>query len=364
MGFDIGLIGLPNVGKSTIFNALSNAQAEVANYPFTTIESNKGIVPVPDSRLERLAELVKPEKVTPTTLAFIDIAGLVEGASRGEGLGNQFLGHIREVDAVGHVVRCFTDPNVAHSYAELNPRRDAEVIATELLLADLATVEKQITKVERKAKTGIKEAKEEYDVLDKAREALQTGTVLRKVPWLDKELSVLRESFLLTTKPLLYIANVDEDSLEEPPKEVMELEALAAEESSPLIVLCGKLEAELHELEPAEQEEFLAAAGIAERGIAKLINIGYRMLDLITFYTPVGPELRAWTLKRGQKAVLAADKIHSDIARGFIRAEILPFEDFCDLGSFAKAKESGRLRLEGRDYEIEDGDVVYFRFSV
>lgn len=364
MGFDIGLIGLPNVGKSTIFNALSNAQAEVANYPFTTIDSNKGIVPVPDPRLERLAEFVKPEKVTPTTLTFIDIAGLVEGASRGEGLGNQFLGHIREVDAIAHVVRCFTDPNVAHSYAELDPRRDAEVISTELLLADLATVEKQITKVERKAKTGIKEAKEEYAVLDKAREALQAGTVLRKVSWLEKETSILKENFLLTTKQLLYIANVDEESLEEPPKEVVELEALAAEESSQLIVLCGKLEAELHDLEPAEQEEFLAAAGVSERGISKLIGVGYRMLDLITFYTPVGPELRAWTLKRGQKAVLAAGKIHTDIARGFIRAEIVPFKDFCDLGSFSKAKEAGRLRLEGREYEIEDGDVVYFRFSV
>lgn len=364
MGFDIGLIGLPNVGKSTIFNALSNAGAEIANYPFTTIESNKGIVPVPDPRLSKLAEIVKPEKVTPTTLTFIDIAGLVEGASRGEGLGNQFLGHIREVDAVAHVVRCFTEPNVAHAYAELDPRRDAEVVTTELLLADLESVEKQSAKVERKAKTGIKEAKEEFAVLEKAREALQAGTVLRKVAWQEKEAALLRETFLLTTKPLLYIANVDEESIEEPPEEVAQLEAVAAEESSPVIVLCGKLEAELLDLEPDDQAEFLAEAGITERGIAKLIDVGYRMLELITFYTPVGPELRAWTLKRGQKAVEAAGKIHTDMARGFVRAEIVPFEEFCSFGSFAKAKEAGRLKTEGRDYLMEDGDVVYFRFNV
>lgn len=363
MGFDIGIIGLPNVGKSTIFNALSNAHADVANYPFTTIESNKGIVAVPDSRLEKLAELVKPEKVTPTTLTFIDIAGLVAGASKGEGLGNQFLGHIREVDAVAHVVRCFTDPNVAHSYADLDPRRDAEVVTTELLLADLATVERQTVKVERRAKTGEKEAKEEYALLEKAKEALQAGTVLRKVAWSEKEASRLRGYFLLTTKPLLYIANIDEDSLGAPPKEVEELETLAEEESSPVIVLCGKLEAEILDLEPEEREEFLAAAGVAETGIAKLIGVGYGMLELITFYTPVGPELKAWTLKRGQKALAAAEKIHTDIARGFIRAEIVPFEEFCQLGSFAKAKEAGKLRLEGRDYLIQDGDVVYFRFS-
>jgi GTP-binding protein YchF len=364
MGFDIGLTGLPNVGKSTIFNALSKAQAEVANYPFTTIEANKGIVAVPDPRLERLAELVRPEKVTPTTLAFVDIAGLVEGASRGEGLGNQFLGHIREVDAVAHVVRCFTDPNVAHTYTDLNPRRDAEVITAELLLADLATVERQVAKVERRAKTGEREAREEFAVLERAREALQKGTVLRKVAWSGGEMSHLRDYFLLTDKPLLYIANIDEESLAEPPAEVGELEALAAEESSPLIVLCGKLEAELLDFDPAEQEEFLAAAGVAERGIEQLVTVGYRMLDLITFYTPVGPELRAWTLKRGQPAVEAAGKIHSDMARGFIRAEIVSFEEFSRLGSFAKAKEEGQLRLEGRDYLIQDGDVVYFRFSV
>jgi GTP-binding protein YchF len=364
MGFDIGIIGLPNVGKSTIFNALSNAQAEVANYPFTTIESNKGIVPVPDPRLARLAELVQPEKVTPTTLTFIDIAGLVEGASRGEGLGNQFLGHIREVDAVAHVVRCFTDPNVAHSYADLDPRRDAEVVTAELLLADLATVERQAAKVERRAKTGEKEAREEYIVLEKAKEALQTGTVLRKVDWSDKEASLLRDYFMLTTKPLLYIANIDEESLEAPPKEVKDLEAVAQEESSLVIVLCGKLEAELMDLEPEEQEEFLAAAGVKERGISKLISVGYGMLDLITFYTPVGPELKAWTLKRGQRAVEAAGKIHTDIARGFVRAEIVPFEEFCQLGSFAKAKEAGKLRQEGKEYGIEDGEVVYFRFNV
>ncbi|MDV2504381.1 MAG: redox-regulated ATPase YchF [bacterium] len=364
MGFDIGLTGLPNVGKSTIFNALSKAQAEVANYPFTTIEANKGIVAVPDPRLERLAELVHPEKVTPTTLAFVDIAGLVEGASRGEGLGNQFLGHIREVDAVAHVVRCFTDPNVAHTYTDLNPRRDAEVITAELLLADLATVERQVAKVERRAKTGEREAREEFAVLERAREALQKGTVLRKVVWSGSETSHLRDYFLLTDKPLLYIANIDEESLAEPPAEVGELEALAAEESSLLIVLCGKLEAELLDLDPAEQEEFLAAAGVAERGIEQLVTVGYRMLDLITFYTPVGPELRAWTLKRGQPAVEAAGKIHSDIARGFIRAEIVSFDEFCRMGSFAKAKEEGQMRLEGRDYAIQDGDVVYFRFSV
>ena len=364
MGFDIGLTGLPNVGKSTIFNALSKAQAEVANYPFTTIEANKGIVPVPDPRLERLAEIVGPEKVTPTTLTFVDIAGLVEGASSGEGLGNQFLGHIREVDAVAHVVRCFTDPNVAHNYADLDPRRDAEVITTELLLADLATVERQMVKVERRSITGEREAREEHTLLGKAREALQKGMVLRKVDLLEEERAALAGLFLLTAKPVLYIANIDEESLGAPPEEVSELEALAAEESSPVITLCGKLEAELLDLEPEDQEEFLAEAGVAERGIEKLITVGYGMLDLVTFYTPVGPELKAWTLVRGQPAVEAAGKIHTDIAQGFIRAEIVSFEEFCALGSFAKAKETGKLRSEGRDYAIQDGDVVYFRFNV
>ncbi|HVO66827.1 MAG TPA: redox-regulated ATPase YchF [Syntrophales bacterium] len=364
MGFKCGIIGLPNVGKSTIFNALTAACAEVANYPFCTIDPNIGIVPVPDERLERIAQIIKPPKVTYTSMEFVDIAGLVKGASRGEGLGNKFLGHIREVDAIVHIVRCFEHSSVAHMYGSVDPARDIEIINTELIIADIETLEKRITKVERLAKSGDKLARKEYDIYHRTKNALGKGIPARKFsPYEDEEI-IFRDLQLLTSKKVLYVANVSESDLKTGSTYIQKIEEIAKLEGAKVIVICGDMEAEITELPKEEQKEFLNELGLRESGLQKLIREGYDLLGLITFYTTVGPELRAWTIPKGTKASSAAGKIHSDMEKGFIKAEIIHFNDFTRLGSLSSARESGLIRFEGKDYIIADGDIAYFRFHV
>ena len=361
MGFACGIIGLPNAGKSTIFNALSAARAEVANYPFCTIDPNQGIVAVPDERLKKLAQVLPHEKVTPTTLEFWDIAGLVKGASQGEGLGNRFLGHIRNVDALAHVVRCFEAENVVHIYSSLDPRRDIEIVQTELFLADLQVVEKRLSKAAHQAKVGDKKSSAEIPFLQQVQEALSAGRSAASLTPSEEEQKILRTLELLTAKPLLYVANASEKELKER-RWIPQLEVIAAREKAPVVVICGDLEAEMAEFPPDERMEFLREMGLAESALNQLIRAGYELLHLITFYTTVGPELRAWTVPRGTRAPQAAGKIHTDMERGFIRAEVISFSDFVAAGSMSAAREKGLIRVEGKEYTVQDGDILHIRF--
>jgi len=362
-----GIVGLPNVGKSTLFNALTaQSSALAANYPFATIEPNVGVVSVPDERLEPLARLVKTEKIVPATVEFLDIAGLVRGASKGEGLGNQFLANIRETDTVVQVVRCFEDENIVHVEGAVDPLRDIETIQIELALADLATVERRREKAQKNLKSGDKVARYELDVLDKILPALEQGRSARTVALTDDERAVARNFFLLTTKPTIYAANVEESALgnlENNPM-VASVREVAAKEAAECVVICAQLEADLVALPPEERVDYLHSLNVTTSGVDQLIKSAYHLLGLMSFLTAGEKEVRAWTIPQGTRAQTAAGTIHSDIERGFIRAEIVSYEELMAAGSYATAREKGLLRLEGKDYIMQEGDVVHFRFNV